>query len=73
MLNVKEIKKLIRLCRSQGIKTVKYGDVELTLGEAPEKRKPQSENHDSKDYTTDIPTSEQMLMWSVNEVRNEDN
>jgi hypothetical protein len=69
MLNTKEIKKLIKLCRSQGIKTVKYGDIELTLGEAPAPKARKADAQESStEYTTDIPTAEQMQFWSVTDV-----
>lgn len=64
-----DLDKLISLCRKRGIKAVKVGDLELTLGE-PEpkvKRKPRkaaAATQEAEDIESDGPTSDDMLFWS---------
>jgi hypothetical protein len=64
--DLKALNKLIALCRKQGVKVIKLGDMELTLSDdAPVKTsKKQEFNHTQGEVDTDSLTDEQLLMWS---------
>lgn len=36
-MTIKELQQLIKLCRTQGVQSIKYNDVELHLGDMPSK------------------------------------
>lgn len=78
-MNLKELEKLIKLCRKQGVESVRFDGIELHLGAAP---MPKAISHKAKARTTtaipgaeafsmpdiDTPdelTPEQLLNWSV--------
>lgn len=69
--DLKELDKLIALCRKRGIKTVKVGDLELTLDEAPVS-KPRGKAAQKPSYgsqeefkTEGVPSEEDLLFWSA--------
>lgn len=77
MNDIKELRKLIKLCREQGVQSIRFDGVELHLGDLPQKidkRKypdlasqslsPGGITADTKIITDEL-TDEQMLMWSV--------
>jgi hypothetical protein len=67
-----ELKKLLKLCRSQGVIDIKWGDVEFKLGEMPLKQKSsevneeeeEQYNQDELDELTGVP---KMAFFSVSE------
>lgn len=78
--NLKDLEKIIRLCRKQGVITIKIDGIELTLGPAPQKTyKPIDIAKDIPEASIKVPvpnfvqgpveteelSEEQMLMWSV--------
>lgn len=72
--DLKQLNKLIALCRKQGIKTIKMGELELTLSEdAPVKTgraarkaaKAEPESVQGEIDAFDTLTDEEKLFWSV--------
>lgn len=70
--DLKELDKLIALCRKRGISTIKLGEMELTLSEEapkPTSRKPRNLSTElpitSAPYNSDSPTEEELLYWSA--------
>ena len=80
--NIKELKQLILMCQKLNVKHIKINDIELELGEAPQRLKPAVSpssfistsgdalangiTEDTK-IPTDGLTPEQLLYWSTNE------
>ena len=77
MIDIKELSALIKLCRTQGVTSIKMEGIELILGDPPQKqvRAPRKRIAQSPvlspggitDETrilTDELSTEQMLMWS---------
>lgn len=76
-MSLKELEKLLKLCRKQGVESLRYNDIELHLGPmptSPAKRQrkvtqqpiPGAEAFSMPDIDTpDELTEEQMLMWSA--------
>ena len=68
MTNLKELRKLIKLCRDNGIKQIKTADLEITIDNGALYPKPKvkvkevakEENSDSRPLTDD-----EILFWSV--------
>lgn len=64
-MDLKLIAELADVCRKKGIKTIKVGDIEFTLGEKPEvKRK----NDNTPDVPTPKPEDLDVVLWSANGV-----
>jgi hypothetical protein len=64
--SAKELKGIIALCRKTGVKTIKFGDIEITLGDEPLKKAPvKSAPSTTSEYTTDAPSEEELLFWSA--------
>jgi hypothetical protein len=69
-MDPKELKKLVKTCRSLGINHYKGEGFEFTLGDAPEKPKritaKSVTNHEQpEEIESDTLTEDQLLMWSV--------
>ena len=71
--DAKQLKKLAQACRKAGVKTLKYGDLEITIGDEPTKatktRKeslnaPQASTSDS--IESDDLSPDELMFWSVN-------
>lgn len=76
--DLKELSRVIALCRKQGVKSIKIDNVELTLHDVaptPTKRRKQvklPENLGSDDqYTSEEPTELDMLFYSAGGVPDE--
>lgn len=76
MIDIKEIKALIKLCRSTGVEHLKVGSVEIKLGDEPllikkQVTKPEQVvtynqiTEDTQIETFDALTEEQMLFYST--------
>lgn len=71
--DLKKLNKIIALCRKQGVKIIKIGNVELTLSEdgpAPSSRSRKAKEtkafvYDNAPIESDEISSEAMLMWSA--------
>lgn len=66
--NLKDLEELFALCRKKGIQSLKLGDVEVVLGDEPNKRayKRASKTAESDDiFAEGGLTEEEKLMWSV--------
>lgn len=65
--DLKELDKVLALCRKRGVKTIRIGEVELTLtDEAPQshyKRNQETKSQIEDDYQE--PSPEELLMWSA--------
>lgn len=61
--SLKELSKLIDLCRKKGIKSISADGVQLELGEAPLKRNAASLNEDEPKVTPTY-TDEELMTWS---------
>lgn len=76
--DLKDLKKILKLCRSEGIAVIKIGDIEVHLGPEPLKKAQTSPNASVSPYSyppnaitedtrIELPdelTEEQLLMWS---------
>lgn len=66
--DLKQLDKLISLCRKRGIKTIKVDNVEITLGDpqlkAPRRSKKAKETKDD-DIESDGVSEEALLFWST--------
>lgn len=63
MINdLKELEKLLKLCRKQGVTSIKVQGIELLLGELPRKS---SETEADDDVKSDEPTPEDIMNWSI--------
>ena len=73
MVDLKELKKLVKYLRQEGITEFKNGDLEFKLGSQPTKSKkvskPIPEGHtdvsEEVNVETDGPTNEELLFWSA--------
>lgn len=69
--DLKQLDKLVQLCRKRGVKVIKIDNMELTLSdEAPTKSKKKQELPAGTPsiFESDSLTDEQLLQWSVMEV-----
>lgn len=57
-----ELKKLLALCRKQGVKDIKLGDVSVTFGDAPRK---EAGEVDDTEIETEEPSIEQLMFLSA--------
>lgn len=66
-VDIKELKKLVKYLRKEGISEFKSGDLEFKLG--PEPVIPKSKKTDVSDIVNDVatdgPTQEDLLFWSA--------
>ena len=62
--DIKQLKAVILTCRKLGVKTVKIGELEITLGEAPTKTRHKTNTSVVAEPSEEL-TQEQLLMWSV--------
>lgn len=60
-----DLAKLLKLCRKQGIKDIKLGDMSITFGEEPRARGVESEPEVDEPIPTDEPTIEQLMFLSA--------
>lgn len=67
--DVKQLDKIIQLCRKRGVKSIKIDNVELTLSESEPVRHKASAKKASADpsesFESDSPTDDELLFWSV--------
>lgn len=59
--DLKELEALLKLCRKQGVKDIKFGDCAVVFGDLQKKRK---EDGDSADVPTDEPSAEELMFYS---------
>lgn len=65
--NLKDLNKLIQLCRKTGVEAITVDGIELKLGNdpiKPSKRVSNRPNYEQDTVKTDELTPEQMLFWS---------
>ena len=64
---LKDLSKLIDLCRKKGVETIAVDGVELKLGDAPTslKRNAASDTAPDKIIIEDQPTEDELRFWSV--------
>lgn len=68
MVDIKELKKLVKYLRQEGISEFKSGDVELKLDLNKEPKQAKSKKIDVSEQvniTTDEPSREELLFWSA--------
>lgn len=80
-MDLKELSRLIKTCRSLGVEHIKYGDIELKLSDLPTKPKRQSrmlpqglhpmDITESTRVDTDELSAEELLLYSVGVENNE--
>ena len=79
--NIKELQKVIQLCRKQGIESFEIGDIKFTLGSLPKEEVLRDVANDFPEASLKVPefsptskpdtiktdelTPEQLLMWSA--------
>lgn len=56
--NLKDLEKLLKLCRKQGVKEIKHGSLELKLGDLPVDTKSSSIIVDDSDPYSNFPNGE---------------
>lgn len=65
--NLKDLERLLKLCRKQGVTDIKLGTVELKLGNLPREEAPAE--HDPKNPLANFPvgelTPEQLMFYSA--------
>lgn len=65
--NLKDLQTLLKLCRKQGVSSIKLGGTEVTFGEIP--KKPEGTSPDEGDVPDDPlseePTIEQLMFLSA--------
>lgn len=75
MVDLKELEKIVKFCRKNGVLTLKNSEIEVTLTASEpmesyykrrKKAQPQDDNQ-SDTIETDEYTDEQILMWSAGE------
>jgi hypothetical protein len=54
--NLKDLEKLLKLLRKQGIQDFKMGDIELKLGDLPQEPRATEEQEDDDNPYSDFPT-----------------
>lgn len=57
--DLKELEKLLKICRKQGVSDIKWGDVELKLGDLP-----RDGTESAEESFPVTPTDEELLFWS---------
>jgi hypothetical protein len=75
--DIKDLEKLLKMCRKQGVQSIRWGDVEFHLGDIPSPVVPTAKrlptpapfipggvDADTKILTDEL-TEEQMLYWST--------
>jgi hypothetical protein len=68
--DLKALKKLIKLCRAEGVKTVRVGELELHLGDTPAPARPPKGAPSAPGNIPEDPdpwqtlTEEEKLLWS---------
>lgn len=67
-----EFTEFLKICRKQGVKSVKLAGVEVELGELPRKNK-DTEEKETKEIPIDQMTPEQLMFYSAGIPLNEDN
>lgn len=71
-----ELKKLLRICRSQGVTEIEFGNVKLKLGDMPEQTIQNGVIQDSTDKYAGFPegelTPEQLMYYAVGGTPEED-
>lgn len=72
-MNLKEFKKIIKVCRELGVVSYKDNTIEFVLTpEAPvtkaEKKINASQDMSHPDISTDVPTGEALLFWSTTDL-----
>lgn len=74
--SLKDLERLLKLCRKQGVTEIKLGVVELKLGDLPQERTSLGEATDSDDPLKGFPlgelTPEQLMFYSAGGVPDED-
>jgi hypothetical protein len=63
-MTIQEIKDLIKLCKREGVKSIKVDGCELSLHEMPVKRSRKAKNGTDNIETDAKFTDEQVLLWS---------
>lgn len=61
----KDLEIIIKLCRKQGVSSIKVDNVELQLGDAPEKQEKLKPGDNTNPEATSGLTEEELMLWSV--------
>ncbi len=59
-----EFTKFLKICRKQGVREVKLGDVSVTLGDLPVRKQGEDSEEDGEIPTEDL-TPEQLMFFSA--------
>lgn len=74
--DLKELQGLMKLCRTQGVYEIKYGSVELKLGELPAESNGKQTIEDKEDTYKNFPkgelTPQQLMFYSAGGVPEDD-
>lgn len=68
MLNtLDDLESFFKLCRKQGVETIKLENIEVKFGDMPSKQRKSLEASSSDEIPTDGPTPEELLFYAVRE------
>lgn len=71
MINdLKELEKLLKLCRKQGVTEINLGTVAFKLGDLPDKSKEEEET--VSNFPSEVLTPDQLMFYSAGGVPSED-
>lgn len=66
--NLKDLERLLKLCRKQGVQELSLGTVTLKLGDLPTSREPVADTDESEDPFADFPdgplTNEELTFFA---------
>ena len=62
--DLNKLKEIIKLCRSLGVSSFKFGELNIELGFEPIKEKRSSKKEVQKDVDETAPSEEDLLFWS---------
>ena len=63
--NLKDLQAVLKLCRKQGVTSIKLGGTEITFGEIPKKSGSPQDEDVPDDPLSDEPTIEQLMFFSA--------
>lgn len=60
-----ELKRLLALCRKQGVKEIKFGETSIVFGDAPTRKQGEVADDEGEEIPSDEPTPEQLMFFSA--------
>lgn len=63
--NLKDLQALLKLCRKQGVTSIKIGSAEIHFGDLPKRASGTSDEESTDETATDELTPEQLMFYSA--------